>query len=405
MISVCFITKNEEKWLGECIEHLKPLVTEFIVLDTGSTDRTKEIAKGLGAKVFESDWPGNFAEARNKSLAYASQPWILRIDPDERVSPEDQRKLYELTSSDDDGFQCATRHYTNSAGCSQFEHYARTRGEFPEYEKNYKGYKVDHYTRLFRRLPEIHYVGLVHENVDQTLPESNGRKKLILRPDIIFHHYGNDPAEVKLKDKSPLYRRLMREELSLNPTNWYIWHEQAMLEFEDGNLEASYQSFMRAYELCPEHIQIPSNLGYVCLLLGRRDEARVYLNASLQRNINQLSSWLNLGACEYEDARYESANDAFLMALRVSPDSFHAYRGLGQVAAKSGNLALAERMFLTSINVMPEFLESKVDLAMLYAFQNRNKEAANLLQEVLERDPSHFRAKAVHERLATSTTP
>src|SRR5438309_345757 len=72
LISVCFITKNEEKWIGECIEHLKPLVAEFILVDTGSTDKTIAIAQERGAKIWTIEWPGDFAAARNVSLSHAT---------------------------------------------------------------------------------------------------------------------------------------------------------------------------------------------------------------------------------------------------------------------------------------------------------------------------------------------
>src|SRR5258708_4805428 len=115
MLSVCFITKNEEKWLGECIEHLRPLVTEFVVLDTGSTDRTIEIAKAKGAKVSTMPWPDDFSIARNESLTLATQPWILKIDPDERLSENDFEQIRALTHGDKVGYQFWTRAYTNSA--------------------------------------------------------------------------------------------------------------------------------------------------------------------------------------------------------------------------------------------------------------------------------------------------
>src|SRR5665213_3668406 len=99
MISACLITKNEEKWLGECLEHLKPLVSEVIVVDTGSTDRTMDIAREKGARVSQIKWENDFSKARNISLEKASQRWILIIDPDERIAERDLLKIKTLTEN------------------------------------------------------------------------------------------------------------------------------------------------------------------------------------------------------------------------------------------------------------------------------------------------------------------
>ncbi|MDL2273042.1 glycosyltransferase [Oscillospiraceae bacterium OttesenSCG-928-G22] len=82
-ISACLITKNEESCIARCLNSIKGLVDEIIINDTGSTDRTVEIARSLGAEVFETEWVGDFAEARNKALDRATGDWVLNIDADE----------------------------------------------------------------------------------------------------------------------------------------------------------------------------------------------------------------------------------------------------------------------------------------------------------------------------------
>ena len=76
-ISLCMIVKNEEENLPRCLDSVRDVVDEIVIVDTGSTDRTVEIAESYGAKVFYHPWEGSFSKARNYSLKYATCDWIL----------------------------------------------------------------------------------------------------------------------------------------------------------------------------------------------------------------------------------------------------------------------------------------------------------------------------------------
>ena len=82
-ISVCIIAKNEEKMLQQCLQSVKDIAYEIIVVDTGSTDKTVEIAKNFNAKIYHFEWQDDFALARNESLKYANGDFIFVIDADE----------------------------------------------------------------------------------------------------------------------------------------------------------------------------------------------------------------------------------------------------------------------------------------------------------------------------------
>src|SRR2546427_10591625 len=87
-ISLTMIVKNEERALPACLEAARPWVDEIVVVDTGSTDRTREIAAGFGARVHEWAWRDDFAAARNESLRHTTGDWILALGADEVLSPE-----------------------------------------------------------------------------------------------------------------------------------------------------------------------------------------------------------------------------------------------------------------------------------------------------------------------------
>lgn len=85
MLSIAMIVKNEEKNLPRCLESLKGLFAELIIVDTGSIDRTTKIAKDYGAKIYYHPWEDNFAKHRNQSFSYATGDWIFQIDADEEL--------------------------------------------------------------------------------------------------------------------------------------------------------------------------------------------------------------------------------------------------------------------------------------------------------------------------------
>ncbi len=82
-VSLCVIARNEEHFLPSCISSVRHLVDEIIVVDTGSTDRTREVALQSVARVYSFSWKENFAAARNYALDRATGDWILVLDADE----------------------------------------------------------------------------------------------------------------------------------------------------------------------------------------------------------------------------------------------------------------------------------------------------------------------------------
>src|ERR1700731_879691 len=88
-ISLCMIVKNEEDWIEGAVQSVRSIVSEVIIVDTGSTDSTPDRIRTLGAKTLKSSWKDSFAQARNVSLAEATQSWILVLDADERIAAKD----------------------------------------------------------------------------------------------------------------------------------------------------------------------------------------------------------------------------------------------------------------------------------------------------------------------------
>lgn len=100
LITVCMIVKNEERTLGKCLESVRPFVEEIVIVDTGSTDRTIEIARQYTDLVYHFEWINDFSAARNESLKYAAGKWILILDADDHMEAKDILELRERLSNE-----------------------------------------------------------------------------------------------------------------------------------------------------------------------------------------------------------------------------------------------------------------------------------------------------------------
>ena len=159
-ISLCMIVKNEEDWVDGAVQSVRSIVNEVIIVDTGSTDATLECIQALGVNSFKILWKDSFAEARNASLAQATQPWILVLDADERIASKDLPLILDRTSrSAADGYQLIQRNYVFG---NQILGWVPNGGDYEE-GANYSGYVDNPLIRLFRNSPEIRFDGAVHE--------------------------------------------------------------------------------------------------------------------------------------------------------------------------------------------------------------------------------------------------
>lgn len=202
-ISLCVIAKNEEKNLPRCLASVEGVVAEKIVVDTGSTDRTVEIAKELGAKVFFYEWSGDFAQARNYAIKQAKGNWIIFLDADEYFLPESQKILKSrIELADQARFNVLIAEMTN-------------------YDTTLKkAQSIFKCVRVFKNDKQFHYEGKIHEN----LIHRNGKQKVV--DDTIFLkliHTGYSQTEFQRKNKFERNEELLLSELQENPGDGTLW--------------------------------------------------------------------------------------------------------------------------------------------------------------------------------------
>ena len=139
-ISLCMIVKNEEETLARCLDTVKEIVDEINIVDTGSTDKTKEIASIYTDRIFDFPWTNSFADARNESYKYATKDYILYLDADDVLLDADQVKFKELKETLDSSVDSVSMYY--DAGTDEFGNvtlrYRRNR--LVKREKNFRWY-------------------------------------------------------------------------------------------------------------------------------------------------------------------------------------------------------------------------------------------------------------------------
>ncbi|MEE9260777.1 MAG: glycosyltransferase family 2 protein, partial [Candidatus Scalindua sediminis] len=147
-ISLCMIVKNEEKFLPTCLESIKDYVDEIIIVDTGSTDSTVEIARRYNAKIYHHAWENSFSKARNHSLKYATCDWILWLDADEEVDKKDAYKLKKVIK---DPVECETAPRANAIYLQMLDKSVEGQSD-----------SIMNSRKIFRNHLGFHFEGIVH---------------------------------------------------------------------------------------------------------------------------------------------------------------------------------------------------------------------------------------------------
>lgn len=194
-ITLCVICKNEEKKILRCIQSTKTAVDEIIVVDTGSTDRTVELAKSAGATVFEIAWENSFSKARNYAINKVDKGWIIFIDADEYFTNKSIPLIRE----------CIEEAAMNSKDCVLMD--------IINYDDNGLT-ATQKYIKAFRKDDKIYYVYDIHE----ALKSDNGSLELWDASDKLkLLHDGYKVQDIKEKEKRN--EKMLLEELKKNPNN------------------------------------------------------------------------------------------------------------------------------------------------------------------------------------------
>jgi tetratricopeptide (TPR) repeat protein len=304
-LSLCMIVKDEADQLGDCLSQVLPVVDEIVVVDTGSTDDTREIARKLGARVFEFPWVNDFSAARNESLRRATGRYLLWLDADDRIDPEEIVKIQELKAGlRPDSLQA---YYLLIQSASPLD------GESSFYQ-----------LRLFPNKPGVRFEGRVHEQVNFSL-QRMGIPGVYL-PIRIRHTGYEDPTAVQGK-----YERnwsILEEDLKKNPDNFILRYYAART-----------LAGMDRYREAIKHIQKITENPVI-----RGKEKTFYLHAAILLG----NFYLNSHNCS-------AAQSLFQRLVIEYPDDPIVHYGLGESFYRAGEYAQACSPFRVSLTLPLEF--------------------------------------------------
>jgi tetratricopeptide (TPR) repeat protein len=266
-LALCMIVRDEAALLPDCLASVAELVHEMLVVDTGSTDATARIAADFGARVIPFSWNNHFADARNVSIRDAQCDWILWLDADERLRPEEHDRVRKAVR--------ASAPYAYNVPILNQD---RKNGHYS------KGH------RLFRNHLGIRFSGRVHEQVSPSFPK---RKQPVPDADFTIDHLGYNLPEEALAEKQARNLRLLTLARAQDPRDAYVRFTLGQAHLIQGEFEAAEREIkaalgerrgVRMRKSLPADIQAAAqcNLANCALERGDRETALARCRASLQ---------------------------------------------------------------------------------------------------------------------------
>jgi len=361
--SLCMIVKNEEQFLPKCLKSVRDVVDEMIVVDTGSTDKTKDLATVFGARVFDFPWTGDFSAARNYSLAQAEGDWVLILDADEVISSLEWDNLLKLTQKVPTrpvAYTIVTRNYVSSRSIIGW---MPNDGKYPE--EAGLGWIPSPKVRLFTRRKNILFSEPVHELVEPSLVKA---KIPVHMCDVIVHHYGKLAGEQDLQ-KGEEYYLLGKIKYEKDPTN---------LKFilELGKQAMVLKKYEEAIELW---------LKLIPLLKSNRNSAAYQELASIAGANPEAEAYMQLSSSYCMAERFDEALAAARsgMEYKMTIKEFMMDYALIEMVAGSPEKAFdVLKHFLIVADDYPAVL---LLLAALHCIQGQRGKAEAYLRELLQK--------------------
>ncbi len=400
-ISACLIARDEERFLPGCLRSLEGAVDEVVVVDTGSTDGTVDVARAAGCRVLHRRWTDDYAAARNAGIDAAEGDWIVVLDADERLEGGGLRSLLSETEEDVGAYLVERQDVVRQPESGRTERYPIGM------------------VRVFRRDPRIRYVGRVHERPGDTVRAAgfaiHGTHRVRLT------HLVSDRTDEVLRAKQRRYLVLLDAEVAARPgdpwpryyrakTHWYLgFHREAEAELralaEDEGCPAPQRA--SAHAMRAAH----------ALSLGRAEEALAHVQGSLAAFAFQSLAHHLRGEALYALGRFAEAAEAY-GRVRLSmdpvvltewipgdlylPAETRAYRvGSCLLAAGDGEGALAR--FREGMAANPADAACWFGAANVAAALGDRRLAGRLLEEAAARDPGWRAPREALEALRVPT--
>jgi tetratricopeptide (TPR) repeat protein len=396
-VSLCMIVKNEEANLAACLRPIVGLFDEIVVVDTGSADRTREIARDFGARLFDFPWCDDFAAARNESLRRAQSEWFFWMDADDRLDESNANRLAHLLKE-----LAGPVAYQMTVVSDE----ARQYDPIPQ-------------LRLFKIAPGVRWEHRVHEQVAQSWL----RLGYPLRnTGVVIHHTGYRSPEIN-RQKWERNLRLLLLDVAENPhdvaTLFHLGMTYSLLSRHEDAVPLLEKALA---PLKPHHQEARFVFRYLADSLravGRPDLARdrclqglewfpgdIGLEA-LERSLAagstkvtmSLSQALESSRRHYEAGRLPEAERLCEQILRVDANCVDALHLLGVIAGRGNRLELAFDYLQAALKRKPDFAAAHNNLGNVFAHQQKLPEALASFRNAVRCNPEFAVA---HSNLGTA---
>ncbi|MGG5255316.1 glycosyltransferase [Neobacillus sp. SM06] len=289
-ISLCMIVKNEEEFLRRCLESVQSIVNEIVIVDTGSTDKTIEIAKEFNVKIYNFEWNGNFADARNFSIKNATSDYVLVLDADEYLD-EGSIPLQENLKTEKDYYIVNIKNYLDS---QIFNHQA---------------------IRIFKNNQGFIYKGKIHEHLN--IEDYDGLTQETAK--ILIHHIGYTSKLYMKKNKHERNLKLLLEEVQNHPSGYNFFNLGNQYK-ANGQFDKALGAYKKAFYLSKDRVYLSyllDQMGKCLLYLKRYEEGIELILNSIDGFPDYTNLYYTLGelyeACEY----YKDAECCYLKCLEL----------------------------------------------------------------------------------------
>lgn len=401
-LTVCLIAKNEEKFLAQCLKSVRDLAHQIVVVDTGSTDRTVEIAREFNAEVYSHPWNDDFSAARNVALTHATGDWVLVLDADEELPEAQHAKLLaDLNKSDSIAHRLPLVNAGDeNEGCS-------------------------YVPRLYRNAPGIFYHGRIHEQVfPSLLPMSKawGLRTTLGTAELLHHGYSKE----LLRDRNKIERnlKLLRLAVAENPADVNLAMNLGLELVRSDDFSAGVEQYRKAYEMMTAQPpgEVVPELSEALLTQFTSQLYKVpafaevvdVLNSPLAKKDGLTASQhFALGLAYFELKQFSEAADQMrqCIAKRRQPaltpinTAIHTaapQHCLALSLARLGDHSAAEQAFAAALAEPGPLDDVKKDYAKFLADTDRQVDALKKLNEIVAQNPRHAASWSLGGKIALS---
>ncbi len=316
-ITLAIIVKNEAQWLGQMLDHHAELYDEAVVVDTGSTDESRSVAKAAGAKILDFQWCDDFSAARNFGLAEATGQWILVVDCDERIAVQDFSRVIHLAAVEPTCcYSLPQWNYTQTAGSADWEPTPPTYAACCE---GAAGFVSAWSIRLFPNHPQVRYAGCVHETISRAGTALDFEHR---QSDIPIHHYGHLQGWSQQKQRKESYFKLLLEKVQKKPQDSSALTELAYHLYERGEIELarrSLDSLVRRFPGGAEVHRARLLLGRILQKEGDGPGARAQFDLALRERPDWRSCWVESARAAFSQGDRERTTALVREGRRLFP--------------------------------------------------------------------------------------